>query len=198
LAEDVRLLYVALTRAKYQCYMGTAAYQSNRVESFGVSKSAWASLLFNGQAPTKIDDDTLKTQLEKFQENFPDLVHIDFISETSIANLEIDYIDNYASNDEIVSDKASLKELQTSLLYSNQLNHSIYDDWRVQSFTGLMNESQRLARIDVNSVEKSKAVKKISSSQNLNEISIFNFPKGSQAGTFLHTLFEHLNFEKGE
>jgi exodeoxyribonuclease V beta subunit len=194
LAEDIRLLYVALTRAKYQCYVGTAAYQSNRVESLGLRQSAWAYLLFQGQVPTKIEDDTFKVKLENFQSSFPDLVHLDFISEASIDNLELEY----AANDEGVSDEISFNEVTCSQLYSSNLNHSIYDDWRVQSFTGLMNESQRLARADINSFEKSKAVKKASIVQNSNEISIFNFPKGSQAGTFLHTLFEHLNFEKGE
>jgi exodeoxyribonuclease V beta subunit len=194
LAEDIRLLYVALTRAKYQCYVGTAAYQSNNIQSLGLQKSAWAYLLFKGQVPTKIDDNALKVILENFQTSFPDLVHLEFISEASIDNLELEY----AANNEGVADEISFKEVACSQLYSNNLNHSIYDDWRVQSFTGLMNESQRLARTDINSVEKSKAVKKVSIVQNSNEISIFNFPKGSQAGTFLHTLFEHLNFEKGE
>lgn len=196
LAEDIRLLYVALTRAKYQCYIGTAAYQNNRKDSLGVRQSAWAYLLFHGQVPAKVDDDTLKLQLEKFQKTFKDLVHLDFISDASIENLEIDF----AANDEGISDQRALIETSTRQLYSKQLNHSIYDDWRVQSFTGLMNESQRLARTDMlmKGIEKSTAHKKLPSVLNPNEISIFNFPKGSQAGTFLHTLFEHLNFERGE
>ena len=196
IAEDIRLLYVALTRAKYQCYIGTAAYQSNRTDSLGVRQSAWAYLLFQGQVPAKVDDDALKLQLEKFQTTFKDLVHLDFISEASIENLEIDF----AANDEGISDQRALNEASTSQLYSKQLNHSIYDDWRVQSFTGLMNESLRLARTDMlmKGIERTTALKKLPSVLNPNEISIFNFPKGSQAGTFLHTLFEHLNFESGE
>jgi exodeoxyribonuclease V beta subunit len=43
-----------------------------------------------------------------------------------------------------------------------------------------------------------KPIKKLPADISLNEVSIFNFPKGSQAGTFLHTLFEHLNFEQGD
>ena len=196
IAEDIRLLYVALTRAKYQCYIGTAAYHSNSAKALGVRQSALAYLLFQGQVPAKIDDDILKMQLEKFQTSFKDLIHLDFISEASIENLEIEY----ASNDEGISDQHALNETSTSQLYSKQLNHSIYDDWRVQSFTGLMNESQRLARTDMlmKGIERSPAFKKLPSVLNPNEISIFNFPKGSQAGTFLHTLFEHLNFESGE
>jgi exodeoxyribonuclease V beta subunit len=196
LAEDIRLLYVALTRAKYQCYIGTAAYQNNRTDSLGVRQSAWAYLLCQGQVPAKVDDDTLKLQLDKFQTTFQDLVHLDFISEASIGNLEIDF----AANDEDISDQHALNETSTSQLYAKQLNHSIYDDWRVQSFTGLMNESQRLTRTDMmlKGIEKSTEFKKLPSALNPNEISIFNFPKGSQAGTFLHTLFEHLNFESGE
>ena len=194
LAEDIRLFYVALTRSKYQCYVGTAAYQSNRADALGLRQSAWAYLLFEGQVPMKIYDDSLRLQLEKFQASFPDLIHLAFISEDSMSNLDIDY----AANDEGFSVTPSLNERSLKRLHSNTLNHSIYDDWRVQSFTGLMNESHRLARADINNVEKIKTAKKALTIQNPNDISIFNFPKGSQAGTFLHTLFENLNFQTGE
>lgn len=196
LAEDIRLLYVALTRAKYQCYVGTAAYQSNRAESLGMRQSALAYLLFQGQVPSKIEDDSLKNQLERFQSAFPDLIHLEFISDASVENLEMDF----SANDEACIEQATLSNIPGTTLHSNQLNRSIYDDWRVQSFTGLMNESHRLARAEsrTNRVANLQSVNKVNPVQNSNEISIFNFPKGSQAGTFLHTLFEHLNFETGE
>tara|TARA_R110002072_G_scaffold105615_4_gene230921 strand:+ start:8761 stop:12456 length:3696 start_codon:yes stop_codon:yes gene_type:complete len=197
LAEDIRLLYVALTRAKYQCYVGTAAYQSNRVESLGLRQSAWAFLLFQGHVPTKIDDDSLNIRLEKFQSVCPDLVHLECISEATIDAAN-------AANDQGLANinqaNESLSALPASQLSSRQLIHSIYDDWRVQSFTGLMNESQRLARstMNTNTASNVKVFTKVSSVYKPNDINIFNFPKGSQAGTFLHTLFESLNFERGE
>lgn len=196
LAEDVRLLYVALTRAKYQCYIGTAALQSKRVDSLGLRQSALAFLLFQGQVPEKIDDSLLKKQLSDFQEKFPDLVHLELITEDSLANLNMDY----AANDEVTPLTLSSNDESFNSLHSNILRRSIYDDWRVQSFTGLMNESHRLARADLktNGIEYSPLLKKASITLNPNDISIFNFPKGSQAGTFLHTLFEHLEFESGE
>lgn len=196
LAEDIRLLYVALTRAKYQCYVGTAAYSSNMLKSLGLRQSALAYLLFNGQVPAKIDDDVLNIQLEKFQSNFSELVNVEFFSETSMENLEFEY----AANDEGASCPSNTNVELASHLHTNKLNHAIYDDWRVQSFTGLMNESHRLARADfsANGIHSLKPIKKLPADISLNEVSIFNFPKGSQAGTFLHTLFEHLNFEQGD
>lgn len=196
LAEDIRLLYVALTRAKYQCYLGAAAYQSSRIESLGMRQSALAYLLFQGQVPGKIEDDSLKIQLEHFKSSFPDLIHLEYLTDTSIENFEM----AYAANDDAGAEQATLNHHSASTLYANQLNRSIYDDWRVQSFTGLMNESHRLARTEskVNSIDTNPKLKKTVLTHNMNEISIFNFPKGSQAGTFLHTLFEYLNFESGE
>lgn len=197
LAEDIRLVYVALTRAKYQCYIGTAAYQSNNKKALGLRYQALAFLLFQGQVPDKIDDACLQTQLEKFQASFSDLVHLECISVASIEECYATMSMNHASGSNA---HISLEQDTSSTqLYSNQLDRAISDHWRVQSFTGLMNESHRLARAEVtaNGVEHIAAAKKQPSIFNTHDINIFNFPKGSQAGTFLHTLFEYLDFEKG-
>ena len=193
LAEDIRLLYVALTRAKYQCYIGTAAYQSNNVNYLGLRQTAWAYLLYQGQVPDKVDDASLQAQLENFQLRFPELINLEMVSQNMLLDSSFEDVENHSATQGVAVNFASPQ------LHANTLEYSIYDDWRVQSFTGLMHESHRLARLDHEfSVVLAQSKKmKPASSVKPNAISIFNFPKGSQAGTFLHTLFENLNFSEG-
>ena len=75
--------------------------------------------------------------------------------------------------------------------FSNSLlERSLADSWRVQSFTGLMQETNANAH--------SSAIKRfdrLGGAQENTGLSIMDFPKGSKAGTFLHTLFENIDFE---
>ncbi len=190
LAEDIRLLYVALTRAKYQCFIGTATYQSNQKKSLGLAHTAWAYLIWKAQVPVKIDDSLLGTILSELAVESDGLVRLELIS-----------AQQQQSANAYQSDGAEYPEDEMPpalMLRPQQLSRPIADDWRVQSFTGLMHESQRLKRnadaMDGGYTSASLSV----STPPASELSIFSFPKGAQAGTFLHTLFEHLEFTSGE
>jgi exodeoxyribonuclease V beta subunit len=177
LAEDIRLLYVALTRAKYQCYVGTTAYKGIGKKSLGLAQTAWAYLLFQGEAPKPLDDSVLNECLKTFQQRFKDVIEIQQLSADDSYTID----DSYTVDDSFINDFSG-KRIQT-------LQHRITSDWRVQSFTGLMYE---------NHAEHSLAVKTINSPTLSESINIFGFPKGSRAGTFLHTLFESVIFETAE
>lgn len=195
LAEDIRLLYVALTRSKYRCYIGTAAYQSTNRNFYGLTYTAWAHLLFQGNPPSKLDDEVLANCLANLQLKAPELISVLCISDLNdgSSSFESSYAIKHKSNQ------------QRDLLKVNQLIHKIEDRWRVHSFTALLNESSRLGRVNENQVSNADSIMalneimpvpaKSKASQNI--LSIFSFPKGSQAGTFLHTLFEELNFSSG-
>ncbi|MFV1872522.1 MAG: exodeoxyribonuclease V subunit beta [Oleiphilus sp.] len=191
LAEDIRLLYVALTRAKYQCYIGTTAYQSRVQLSLGLPQTAWAYLVFQGNVPDKIDDDSYALNLNKLEQAYPDLIKVTgfTVEEASLAQGEL-----FEEAPDISVEQA------VTVLSTNLLKRAIYDDWKVHSFTGLMNESHHRSQgpnASSLSVQHTLA-RPMAREPNLAALSIFDFPKGSQAGIFLHTLFEHINFEEGE
>ena len=189
LAEDIRLLYVALTRAKYQCYVGTTAYKGIGKKSLGLAQTAWAYLLFQGDAPKPLDDGVLNDCLTMFQQRFHDVIEV---QQLSVDDVNIDKTgmpesgaDNFITN----TDDDALDQSEHAKLQIQTLQHRIASDWRVQSFTGLMHESHA----------KHTSTLKMNISPALSDsISIFGFPKGSKAGTFLHTLFESVIFETAE
>ena len=189
LAEDIRLLYVALTRAKYQCYVGTVAYKGIGKKSLGLAHTAWAYLLFQGDTPKPLDDEALNDCLTRFQQRHQDVIEIIQLSDggvTDAKNKREDLNDeqrspNAGGNEQGETKPASFK-MQT-------LQRRIASDWRVQSFTGLMHE---------NHAQQTSSVQRILSPALSESISIFGFPKGSKAGTFLHTLFESVIFESAE
>lgn len=188
LAEDMRLLYVALTRAKYQCYLGTTAYKGSS-GSLGFSETALAYLLFNGKPEQKPDEQQIAQQFRYLQSVFPDGIHYQQIS----MDLDDGHVSRLVSG-EINSENRVGKGSAPERYTAKELSRSIVDDWRVQSFTGLIHEHQQLARSQQSANALQARTDKPSSVSRHQGLSIFLFPKGSQAGTFLHTLFEHLDF----
>ncbi|MFT6123161.1 MAG: exodeoxyribonuclease V beta subunit [Oleiphilaceae bacterium] len=185
LAEDIRLLYVALTRAKYQCYVGTTAYKGIGKKSLGLAQTAWAYLLFQGNTPKPLNDSALTDCLTTFEQRFQgviDVQQLKFDDYSHAHNASIKEPRGKSENANKSAEKNESKSIQT-------LQHRIASDWRVQSFTGLMYE---------NHAQHSLAVKIIKSPVLSESINIFGFPKGSRAGTFLHTLFESVIFETAE
>jgi exodeoxyribonuclease V beta subunit len=197
LAEDIRLLYVALTRAKYQCFIGTAAYKGQK--GTGLRHTAFARLLFNGHVPERVDDEQLGMQLQHLQAFRPELIGITSVN----AALKSGFLENSSdlglAFNNTIHLRQTVPEKMGSALKARCLSRPVYDDWRVQSFTGLMHESELLTRASA-SVGMMPVMSRepLSGKSRTVPLSIFQFPKGSQAGTFLHTLFEELDFESAE
>ena len=178
LAEDCRLLYVALTRTKYRCYIGTSEFKG---KSLDTSATGFGYLLRNNQLADKPEKGWLQARLEELGAH-------NSIDYTYWSNEELDAF--FAQNISVLENKPGLESVRPK-----RLAPDVKSDWRVQSFTGLMNEHHRL-HPQIYSVVKQPAVDARYANET-NQIHILNFPKGSNAGTFLHTLFEHTDFESG-
>ena len=189
LAEDIRLLYVALTRAKYQCFVGTVAYHKRTSKiSLATAKTAWAYLICQGNPPKPLDHEALTDSLSDFQDRHDDIILLKQINEADILAAKTARQLKHVAVLETDTSECSPSSNESAEV--NYLHTEIRDDWRVQSFTGLMNESQRLQPHTLLSHSVSPALSEA--------ITIFGFPKGSRAGTFLHTLFESIVFETAE
>jgi len=185
LAEDIRLLYVALTRAKYQCFVGTTAYKGQGKISLSLAKTAWAYLLFQGETPKPLNDEVFTDCLTRFQQRFNEVVEFQQIN---IDDVNLQNSLSRSKSRVCVEVNTSSSELQVQVL-QNQIGY----DWRVQSFTGIMHERHAQQQFH----QKQTLVQSVSPALS-DAISIFGFPKGSRAGTFLHTLFESVSFESAE
>ncbi|MGR5322440.1 exodeoxyribonuclease V subunit beta [Vibrio sp. DNB22_17_1] len=177
LAEDLRLIYVALTRAVYACFIGASPLRNGRStkEPTGVHQSAIGYLVQNGQEGG-IND--LFLGLKKQQESLDSVV----------------ICDPPKQHDEMyVAEQAELAELT-----AKELQNSIDRNWRITSYSGLVKQGSHHAEhdamieitgFDIDSSEEQDEAELVEP-----ERSIFNFPRGARPGTFLHSLFEEIEF----
>lgn len=172
LAEDLRLLYVALTRSVWHCSIGVAPLvKGNRKKEGGsdLHKSALGFLLQRGE---EADSEQLLSILQQ-------------MISPAIA----------LTTDE-VSDQSPWQadDPQNLQLSSRHITRTLRDEWRVTSYSGLQQHGsaiplELLPRFDVDAAGESGEV----SEQSLTPHS---FPRGASPGTFLHGLFENIDFSQ--
>ncbi|WP_180830608.1 exodeoxyribonuclease V subunit beta [Vibrio parahaemolyticus] len=177
LAEDLRLIYVALTRAVYACFIGASPLRNGRStkEPTGVHRSAIGYLIQNGQEGG-IND--LHQGLTKQQDELDCVV---------VADPPQQLEDKYVAPQEEIHD-LSAKELQ----------NPIDRNWRITSYSGLVKQGSHhvehdatieITGFDIDSSEEQDEADLVEP-----ERSIFTFPRGARPGTFLHSLFEEIEF----
>ena len=160
LAEELRLLYVALTRAKYRCCFGWGA-----VKEAGNTALAW---LLHSDGMEGLSDGELRAALERVA-----------VEVTAPPRRE-----------------ARLEESAARALPEGRaraFGGTIESRWLVTSYSGLVagidhSDALRHERPDHDAVEAAEAGAAAARRDR------FSFPRGSQAGLFLHTLLEHLDF----
>ncbi|MCK9109417.1 exodeoxyribonuclease V subunit beta [Haemophilus influenzae] len=182
-AEELRLLYVALTRAKYQMAFALPT-------QFDKKWNALHYVLSQGEIGKEInlsDSKDTETLLQAFKEKMQDNVEI-----CTKPNLEaLTALSINTKNDDL---KAA------------EFTGNIEQDWRITSFTSI-EQAHRRQHYFTESVGKKHAVfddAKDYDSQNSIEIStallnenesnILDLPRGKQVGTALHRHFENCYF----
>ncbi|WP_367987129.1 exodeoxyribonuclease V subunit beta [Vibrio sp. NTOU-M3] len=177
LAEDLRLIYVALTRSVYGCFIGAAPLRNGRStkEPTGVHHSAMGYLLQNAQQGG-ISDLTMAIQKHVSQ------------SESVVVSAPPS-----VQNEVFRAIEAELPELT-----AKELQQAIDRLWRVTSYSGLVKQGSHHqsydATIEVSGFDIDSSQEEDELSLSEPERSIFTFPKGAQPGTFLHSLFEEIEF----
>ncbi|NIY87024.1 exodeoxyribonuclease V subunit beta [Vibrio campbellii] len=177
LAEDLRLIYVALTRAVYACFIGASPLRNGRStkEPTGVHHSAIGYLVQNGQEGG-IND--LFVGLKKQQENLDNVV----------------ICDPPKQHDEMYV----AEQTELDALTAKELQNPIDRNWRITSYSSLVKQGSHHAEhdatieitgFDIDSSEEQDEAELVEP-----ERSIFNFPRGARPGTFLHSLFEEIEF----
>ncbi|ELI5411109.1 exodeoxyribonuclease V subunit beta [Vibrio parahaemolyticus] len=177
LAEDLRLIYVALTRAVYACFIGASPLRNGRStkEPTGVHRSAIGYLIQNGQEGG-IND--LYQGLTKQQDELDCVV---------VADPPQQLEEKYVVPQEEIHD-----------LSAKELKNPIDRNWRITSYSGLVKQGSHHAEhdaaieitgFDIDSSEEQDEADLVEP-----ERSIFTFPRGARPGTFLHSLFEEIEF----
>lgn len=170
LAEDLRLLYVALTRAVWHCSLGVAPLSTRRSDKPGASDfhhSALGRLLQGGEA---MDAAGLMARLQAFCRGDIAL-----------------QLPNVAVQSPWQAPRAELPPLSARML-----ERSVVDDWRVTSYSGLQQNGHSAAqdllpRLDVDAAGVGEVAEEP-------QLTPHQFPRGASPGTFLHSLFEDIDF----
>ena len=163
-AENIRLLYVAITRAEYQCYLGIGEYPDSELSPIGLALGkqlpqnidiSWHQFLsVLCQDPDNYCNVKLASQLPEPQQQVGmQLPFADLMAKTSLRGFE--------------------------------------QKWRVHSFSGLTRFSghdswtEREKEISTRTSENAKP-----QSNQMRYV----FPKGATPGNFIHDVFEHTDF----
>ncbi|MCU6668542.1 exodeoxyribonuclease V subunit beta [Enterobacteriaceae bacterium H4N4] len=170
LAEDLRLLYVALTRSVWHCSLGVAPLFRRRGDKSGESDfhlSALGRLIQKGEPK---DAAGLRQCLQTLC--------------TDAIALQVAGVADTA--------RWQMPEPSTPDLQARQITRVLYDDWRVTSYSGLQQHGHSIAqdlmpRLDVDAAGVGDVAQEP-------ELTPHQFPRGASPGTFLHSLFEALDF----
>lgn len=175
LAEDLRLLYVAITRAKYQCYLGIADIRRGHNNSSALHLSAIGYLLNNGlplvetsylakrliELTTPCNSIAVQPLPQATQQSLTELLKIDSqpnAKEMTRAISRFWWISSYSSL-RLASDNMPLEE--PSLWVDDASTQNLLDDERIPLSSVAVNVSD-----------------------------IHGFPRGALAGNFLHDILE--------
>ncbi|URR13884.1 exodeoxyribonuclease V subunit beta [Citrobacter portucalensis] len=170
LAEDLRLLYVALTRSVWHCSLGVAPLVRRRGDKKGdtdVHQSALGRLLQKGEP---MDAVGLRSAIEALCSN-------DIACQTP------------AQPD---GEPWQVAQAVSSELSAKILQRKPGDSWRVTSYSGLQQRGQGIAqdlipRLDIDAAGVGEVIEEPG-------LTPHQFPRGASPGTFLHSLFENLDF----
>lgn len=184
LAENLRLLYVAMTRAINRCYLVWGRF--NEAET-----SAPAYLLHQ---PKDTDPKALRgATSQRFQGMNDSAVRADLNALCEIASNSITVDGLPEDAGEVYRPEREEKIQLKSKTFDGQIDSS----WRISSFSSLVSRSSyspELADYDALSSLEEENVEQSGAEIASEPAGIFLFPRGARSGTFLHKLFEEIDF----
>lgn len=172
LAEDLRLLYVALTRARSRVYLAWGqAGNANR--SGYASQTALAYLLHSRQAPADLD----LAAADGFPAGMDFEADLQRLIDRSEASIELRPLPELARTKEFRQITLEKPDLGLARFSRADLHH-----WRINSFTALTR--------GIHQPPNTGAIAEHGDP-------ILEFPAGSHIGLLLHSLLENLDFQSG-
>lgn len=187
LAEDVRLLYVALTRAKYRCYMAwgyvrnceisAPAYVLHRPECVSGYKSIGTAAAFESRT-----DDSLLEDLRMIASRAPDAIGVSELPPKP-------------------ETRGAARPADQHQFAARTFRGTIDRTWAVSSFSSLASSAgfhESAANRDQETIAGFNDRSGAGPATTDEAPTIFSFPKGVTAGNFFHELLEKMDFTRGD
>ena len=178
LGEDLRLLYVALTRARHACWLGLADLKTGQGRTSVLHHSAIGHLLSGGQP--LVGSPALVGWLQQWSEG----------ADQTIAVSPAPEVDDRLYQPQQVANPQ---------LQARQPQHPSFESWWIASYSALAIGSEDVAGRAVGNAPDSPAAEKMADDERAARFvplragelpTIHRFPRGPQPGTFLHGLLE--------
>ena len=177
LAENVRLLYVALTRAKNRCYLVWGKING--------TETAAPAYLFH--QPATFSSENIVSELGR---RVRGLSYDEMLGEVIALQKNTSSI-AVSPLPQLSQETYAPPEASADVLECRQFNATIEQDWRIASYssliaaTGYRAEGPDYDRVyDLNALQQKAP----------DSADIFSFPRGAQAGSCIHEIFEQIDF----
>lgn len=202
LAEDLRLLYVAMTRAEHALWLGCASVGTTaRSVKSSLPETAIGYLLKSqlGEEPALLNDDTRLSQaLQQLANSVPGMTLESFVAENADHGI-------MASSDTPVSPPDNATQCQ-----AKRMSHPITEHWWISSYSALKTGGKAQQEPELAQVDQQREEKEAERDLTMRETAEENAPaifstalpglhgmhRGAEAGTLLHELLEW-SFETG-
>lgn len=182
LAENLRLLYVALTRARNRCYLVWGRFKQGETSA--------PAYLFHHPEPQ-----TQKDVLDATAVRFKGLSDRDLLSELATLQDKANGAISLSEMPEGLGEEYSPLPVERPRLSCRRFSGYIDRQWQISSFSALISGKAYHAELGDRDPIILDDLKSVVEPMGEGEpTGIFSFPKGTKAGTFLHDVFEHLDF----
>ncbi|GIU53480.1 exodeoxyribonuclease V subunit beta [Shewanella sp. KT0246] len=194
LAEDLRLLYVALTRPVYVCYLYIANH--SRMLKAGISSQLFETAIgyLLGITSKECDFEQLKLKAQSLTKDKAGNV-INAISITEIDAIDESALINIDNNDQDLAPKTLVRDYHTP--------------WRVGSYSGLVKhlahekvtpgaDDEDFSQEIQPQFEPSSDINPFDTEAQEDAINRFTFERGANAGSFMHLVLELFDFTNAD
>ncbi len=194
LSENLRLLYVALTRAKQRCYLAWG--HINLAET-----SALAYLLHGGtdQAGVlSIEDQTSRLKkLFKEKTSAELLEDLHRLAARSQNSIEVVPLPVSTDSARAIAKRQAVDEPLFCRRFTEKINRS----WKISSYSSLISSGDsnvdlpdRDEALEQPEPDPAPLPDELTAQSDPGGLSVFAFPRGARAGSFFHDIFEHYDF----
>ncbi len=166
LAEDLRLFYVAVTRARYRCYFcwGPISKAENSALAYLLHPAGKERI----SRLAELDEEGIRKDIDRLNSH----------------GLLVEFLPRQR-HDETDERLDPLQPSQEKSLYARQPGAGIETRWRISSYSQLAGR-----RLQAEHIPRAASRESAASA----ERDAFSFPRGSRAGSFLHALLEEVDF----
>ena len=196
-AENARLLYVALTRARHHCTVYFAQVKEGETSPVG-------HLLLGGQEPDSLDEDPAQRSRQRLALT---KAHIATMEPEDVLDAMEDLVDDALDGLiglEVIDDTpapAYTPEREQEIdLAPRELSLALDWNWRTTSYSGLLSSQPHAAlpQTELDGVDRDAVVEEADAlprpKESSEQIPLHAFPKGARCGNCLHKILELTDF----